>query len=313
MNRPVIYAIAGFIVVAAVVALNVTLQKPDLSDAGRRTTAQRDAANSAAPSFDVVRIDAQGNMVMAGRALPGATVTILDGTTELGRVVADARGEWVFVPDQPLPPGTRELSLSAVGPDGVVLVSDKVVVMSVPERGGEVLIVEQSRQGGQSRVLQGPAAPAEMKALTIDALDYDDKGKMSIGGKSEPGSRVRVYLDNVPIGEAETDARGVWQLTPDATATPGAHAVRADEIGANDNVLARVEVPFTVALEASSAPGGSITVVRGNSLWRIARRVYGQGTMYSVIFDANREQIRDPNLIYPGQVFQMPAAPKDGG
>jgi len=250
---------------------------------------------------------------MAGRAVPGATVTILDGTTELGRVVANDQGEWVFTPDQPLPPGSRELSLSAVGPDGTTLISETVVVMSVPERGGEVLIVEQSRQGGQSRVLQGPDAPAGMTALTIDALDYDDQGRITVGGKSEVGSRVRVYLDNAPIGEATTDARGQWQLAPDQKALPGPHTVRADEIGVNDTILARVEVPFTVAQEQATADGGSVTIVRGNSLWRIARRVYGKGTLYTVIFDANREQIRDPNLIYPGQVFQMPTPGKPSG
>ena len=44
----------------------------------------------------------------------------------------------------------------------------------------------------------------------------------------------------------------------------------------------------------------------GNSLWRIARRNYGEGIRYTVIYQANREQIRDPDLIYPGQVFEVP-------
>ena len=51
---------------------------------------------------------------------------------------------------------------------------------------------------------------------------------------------------------------------------------------------------------------GAVTIVRGNSLWRIARRTYGEGTMFTVIFEANREQIKDANMIYPGQVFNLP-------
>lgn len=50
-------------------------------------------------------------------------------------------------------------------------------------------------------------------------------------------------------------------------------------------------------------------VVRGDHLWRISRRVYGDGLRYSVIYDANTPQIRNPNLIYPGQVFVLPAKP----
>jgi LysM repeat protein len=285
VNRPLLIAVIGVILVAAAIGLNYTLQSPELAP---RPPSRAEKSGPVNPSFDVVRIDAQGNTVMAGRAAPGAVVTILDGTTEIGRVTADARGEWVYTPDRSLPPGTRELSLSAAGPDG------------------KVLIVEQARQGGQSRVLQGPDAPAGMKALTVDALDYDDQGRISIAGKADPGSRVRVYLDNAPVGVAETDARGAWQLSPEAKATPGAHAVRADEIGVNDSVLARVEVPFTVAQDQADASATAVTVVRGNSLWRIARRVYGKGTMYALIFDANRDHIKDVNLIYPGQVFQMP-------
>jgi nucleoid-associated protein YgaU len=49
------------------------------------------------------------------------------------------------------------------------------------------------------------------------------------------------------------------------------------------------------------------TVSRGDSLWRLSRHTYGVGTRYSFIYNANREQIRNPNLIHPGQIFVLPA------
>lgn len=48
------------------------------------------------------------------------------------------------------------------------------------------------------------------------------------------------------------------------------------------------------------------TVVRGDSLWRISRKVFGHGIRYTLIYEANADQIRDPSLIYPGQVFVLP-------
>jgi len=54
------------------------------------------------------------------------------------------------------------------------------------------------------------------------------------------------------------------------------------------------------------AEGASYVVQRGNSLWLIARQIYGQGTRYTAIYSVNRDQIRDPNKIYPGQLFKMP-------
>jgi nucleoid-associated protein YgaU len=49
-------------------------------------------------------------------------------------------------------------------------------------------------------------------------------------------------------------------------------------------------------------------VSRGDNLWRISQRIYGHGTRYTVIYGANQKQIRNPNLIYPGQVFVLPSA-----
>src|ERR1700676_2360546 len=86
------------------------------------------------PDFDVVRVRPDGQTVMAGRADPGASVTVLDGEKVFGTVTADAHGEWVLMPDKALMPGSHELSLTestAVG--GPVQKSANVVVVSVPE------------------------------------------------------------------------------------------------------------------------------------------------------------------------------------
>jgi nucleoid-associated protein YgaU len=56
-------------------------------------------------------------------------------------------------------------------------------------------------------------------------------------------------------------------------------------------------------------PIATTTVSRGDSLWRLSRDAYGAGTRYAVIYKANREQIRNPNLIYPGQIFVLPTRP----
>ena len=302
MNRPLIVAIIGVLVVAAALVLNYTLQRPGGLTGGAKVV----TTGPGAPSFDVVRIDPKGNMVMAGRAPPNAVVIILDGDKEIGRGVADARGEWVFLPPNPVPPGTRQFSLKTPGTGGAKdLFSQNVVVMSVPERNGEILIVEQSRDGGKSRVLQGPNAPGA-GGLTVEAIDYAADGTFTLNGKADAGGTVQIYLDNVFIGSAMADAKGRWEVAPKSKAAEGKHSIRADQLGANNNVIARVEVPFVLdPAQANMAPG-AITVVKGNSLWRIARRNYGEGIMYSLIYEANKDQIMDPDLIYPGQVFNLP-------
>ena len=71
--------------------------------------------------------------------------------------------------------------------------------------------------------------------------------------------------------------------------------------------LLRVVFPFARAEPLTEVAGRDFVIVQpGNSLWRIARRTYGEGTRYTTIFEANREQIKDADLIYPGQVFTVP-------
>jgi hypothetical protein len=301
LSRPVIIAIVGAIIIAGAAVLNFTMDKPLLNLSNNKPAATQPQGPTL-PNFDVVRVDAKGNTVMAGRAVPGSKVVILDGEKEIGTVTADKNGEWVFTPDAPLPPGNRQLSLR-MDSGGKTKTSDRVVVMSVPESGGEVLIVEQGRDGGRSRVLQGAGAPAG--SLNVETADYDSTGKISLSGKAEAGATVQVYLDNEFLGRAVADDKGYWEVEAPGKATAGTHTVRVDQVGINNSVLARVEVPFPVSAEQLN-DRDEVTIVRGNSLWRIARRIYGQGTMYTVIFEANKAQIKDPDMIYPGQVFTLP-------
>jgi nucleoid-associated protein YgaU len=78
-------------------------------------------------------------------------------------------------------------------------------------------------------------------------------------------------------------------------------------------VLSRVESPFkredrTVLARARelSGPITAITIQPGNTLWGISRERYGRGVLYVHVYEANRSLIRDPDLIYPGQVFDLP-------
>ncbi len=88
----------------------------------------------------------------------------------------------------------------------------------------------------------------------------------------------------------------------------GLHTIRVDQVGDGGEVVARIEVSFSSENFRPPAAGGRLVIVQpGNSLWRIARRTYGGGIRYALIYEANRDQIRDQDLIYPGQIFVLPS------
>ena len=163
---------------------------------------------------------------------------------------------------------------------------------------------------GASRVLQKPTeeggVSSKVGGLVLDSVDYDDDGNMTLGGRGQPNAEVQVYLDNAPIGRTTVVESGNWQLQPDRTVAPGVYKLRIDQV-ADQKMIGRIELPFSRAEPLKDFVGDAFVIVQpGNSLWRIARRTLGDGINYTVIYEANQEQIRDPDLIYPGQVFEIP-------
>lgn len=312
MSRPYYIALAGLVVIAIAIGMSLWTGRrdqqaePPANVASTPATPAKPAETSVTPSFDIVRINPQGETVIAGRAAPKAEVTILDGGKEIGRVTADNRGEWVFVPDQPLPPGSRELSLRAVNPDGTTKETDGPVVLVVPDRTKDktASLAVKINPDGSINILQGPEKKDGAGTVSIDGIKYDDHSRLSLSGTASPHGQVQVYLDNRPLGRAQADDQGHWQLSLKSELHTGDHSIRADEIGGDGKVVARAEISFAPAGTVPSE--GKITVERGNSLWRIAHKTYGSGFDYMVIFEANKDQIRDPNRIYPGQVFNVP-------
>ena len=296
------------------------------------------------PRFDVVRVGARGSAVIAGRAAPGAEVIVMaDNGRELGRARADRRGEFVILPADPLPPGNMELSLVARlgdqevrGPDTVVLVvpdtaaqmaeagrasreaaqsQDQQVQSPAPAQptGPLAVLVPMRPEGTAPRVLQGGEAASPERAasrLSIDSVEYDQGGAMIFAGSAQPGAVLRLYINDLHAGDATADMMGRWSLMPETQPAVGRHRLRVDQISpAEGRVLARAEVPFQrEELPSELLAQQRIVVQPGHNLWRIARATYGRGARYTVIYQANREQIADPNRIFPGQVFALPAA-----
>ncbi len=296
--------------------------------------ADQKAATPSGPRFDIVRVAPDGATVIAGRATPGSSVVVRDGEKALGSATADGRGEWVLLPDQPLSPGSRELSLAEKAP-GVAepTPADKVVVVMVPDPppapGGASseqptgpLAVAVPRDGvGPSTVLQVPKSDAPLTrglsvsppvppgGVSVESMDYDAAGHVAMGGRAQPGSAVQLYLDNLLVGRAATDPDGHWRLSPDRPVNPGVYTLRADQVTDSGKVTARVELPVQVSEVPANLPDGRSMVVQpGNSLWRIARATYGHGVQFTLIYEANRNRIRDPDLIYPGQIFALPVS-----
>ncbi len=117
-------------------------------------------------------------------------------------------------------------------------------------------------------------------------------------------------LDRPAPAEAparQTLLRGAPATTGPAAAPSAAAPSAGGTVAASPPSSVAEASPNPVDPGTVFVPGVSTAkVIRGDNLWSISRRAYGRGLRYTVIFDANQGQIRDPNRIYPGQVFVLP-------
>lgn len=160
------------------------------------------------------------------------------------------------------------------------------------------------------------AAPNVAESVVIDTITYDPDGGVALGGRGAGSGFVRIYIDNQPIKTTRIGVDGQWR-TPLPEVDTGVYTLRIDELAEDGAVVSRVETPFqreeparVAALDTRSGgtrPGlGVVTVQPGNTLWGLATDSYGDGMLYVRLFRANRDRIRNPDLIYPGQIFSIP-------
>jgi len=264
------------------------------------------------PSFDAVRIAPDGRTVIAGRAAPGAEVTVLDRGQPIGTVTADPQGEWVLIPDQPLPPGTGALSLVARQPGASESTrSEATVAVIVPEHQpgagvapeGSVAVLLPRSGEAAPKPLQLPNRPPQH--LVLDIVEYKAAGDVDFTGRTDPNAKVEVFVDDRLTGSAASDASGNWAARLDAGVPVGRYHLRLKAI-AGGQTIAELAMILRRAAPGELASGDYIAVVPGNNLWHVAQRSYGEGVRYVEIYRANQQQIADPDLIYPGQLLALP-------
>ena len=327
---------AGAIVVA--LGVGIWALRPDEAELGEAVgTAAEPAASGLAvietpeevtentPTFDIVRVEPDGRTLVAGRAAAGAKVDLQVDGAVVNQATADAVGRFVTFLDLAPSADVRALALVATGEDGQPSASmDTVLLGPTTANNGEPSFENETVADPGAVVLAGedglkliqpdlpPEAPPEvMSAVALDAITYDAQGTVELTGRAAGSGVVRIYVDNRPIGDARIGDRGGWQVTLPEVET-GTYTLRVDELDDTGAVTSRIETPFQreapEALESilGDAQVNVQTIQPGNTLWAIADERYGRGVEYIRIFEANRDRIRNPDLIYPGQVFAIP-------
>ena len=271
-------------------------------------TARSDTADAMAA--DVAETVSDAAQVAADTATPEAVVADVDADTTGADQVAALETDPVVSTGAPAAPADGQ-----EGADLELATTVPTAPVEDPAQPQAPTVLLADEEG--VKVLQTSGAqPEAMSNVSIDAISYDAEGEVSLSGRATGVSAVRVYLNNRPLIETEIGSGGQWRTElPDVDT--GTYTLRVDELNSEGNVISRAETPFKreaveairaldTTPKADIAPVSLITVQPGNTLWGIAREKYGEGLLYVRVFDANADRIRNPDLIYPGQIFTVP-------
>lgn len=269
-----------------------------------------------ASASDVAEAEPASDPVNAEDVAPIETVAEADAAADVA--VDPGQGETALVePSQASAPETTVAVQSGEGSDTQADVAQ--TANAEPAAPSTPAILAVTPEGVE--VVQAPIArdtpPEVMSNVALDTITYNLDGDVVLGGRALGQGFVQVYVDNAPVSRLPVDEDGTWRGDlPDVDT--GVYTLRIDEVDAGGDVVSRIETPFLredpadvieVMAEEVADPNFTVatrTVQPGATLWAIAEERYGSGVLYVNVFEANKDRIRDPDLIYPGQVFILP-------
>lgn len=252
------------------------------------------------PSFDIVRIEKGGMIVIAGRWLPHQNVSIVVN----GKIVATERtdysGEFVYAPRNAWAAGNYTISLIGTEPD--VKSVDKVFIYVSPYDYKNSVSLLMTRDG--STLLQSPTVLHDGD-LVVSKIDYLDNGRIVVTGDALPRLRVSLSLNDKYIGFARVSDHKHFGLGADVDELVPGNEYKLDvRLHDGDGRTVSTITHKFIMPEMTGDDDTFYTVRRGDCLWIIARNFLRRGILFSII--AERNNIENPDLIYPKQLLQIP-------
>ena len=270
--------------------------------------------------IEIARVKPDGAAVVAGSAPPGATITVFEDTLLLGKTSADANGEWVVVLEKRLGPGQHLISVAAELEDTTTLHAEtsiaieiyadqttKPLVALLPENQTEMPVLLQSPDGQLPDAGDDTETTAAIARISPRSLVWQGENQISIAGHSRGGVRVTVSANGSHFGDALVLADGGWQVTGAVDKSHQNHSLEFILIDNTGQAVAHYLLPMRSRDLQKGLDGSQLVVVnKGDALWRIAYRSFGEGVRYVDIVRKNISDINNPNLIYPNQIFSLP-------
>ena len=251
-------------------------------------------------TFDIVRLDKTGDVVIAGKTIPNIKVDILDGNEILASVFSDSNGDWVWISENPLPEGIKRFNLKHFDGEHEFFSHQNIIILREKNKYLSSKILKFYKTSSIEIINN----KKKILGLSLDIAEYLDEDSLMLTGRTKPNAKVKLFFSDNFIKDSTSDNRGVWKIELKNFEFTDNNLIVTTEIE-GQKIKLKTKI-FENKIDPNFIFEKEVIVKNGNSLWRIARKTLGGGVYYSEIYKSNMKEIENPDLIFPGQVFNIP-------
>lgn len=254
-------------------------------------------------TFNSMDYNEQGEVIFSGDAAANELVRVYVNNEFVGEAQADSSGDWILNEGFVIQAGPNSMRFDQVDGDGNVI-SRRVTEINMPKLAQ--VSVTPNADADLSATIDNSAAPTVINDETTIAATNNGSNQTSTVANSTGESSIVVSNDSGDAAGANDVSNNAETSIASGTASGETGAPTIAEVNETDTSDLIITPVAEQPTASNKIKGGKAIIIWGDNLWNISRKLYGKGSLYTTIFKANQDQIRDPNLIYPGQVFILP-------
>ena len=346
-TKPVVSETEGEQVQAAVTPQATATQQPSEGEADTETMQTEVAPVAVEPGASQQQASTDEAPVDAAKPEPAEQTAVVEAPVEAAESEPAEETAVVEAPVEPAKPEASEQTAMVEAPVEAAesepaeetAVVEAPVEPAKPEASDQTAMVEapveaaESEPAEQTAVVEAAVEPARPEASEQTAVveapvepakpEASDQTAMVEApveaAESEPAEQTATAEDAVEPAKPDSAQQQAAVVEPVAEPDDSAQLkATVEENALTEEIAKPAGEPAPVETAAISSEteqavtgppaAGKVVIQPGNNLWNISRVIYGKGIQYTVIYEANKDQIRNPDKIYPGQIFETPGS-----
>ena len=279
------------------------------------------------PKVDIIKVEPDGSFVIAGAGKPNSEILILEKGKIIESAKVDKSGTWAIISNKRLSSGDNLIVIDQNNQDGTHSLSREIYVTKIDKKNKSkpMVVAIPNQDGGKIQIIQKPSKLKNsekektfsvpivnklnlpLKTFRVDSIFFNELGNVSIQGKANFGSYIDLHINNIIIKKLYISSGPEWKFNSLKVFDFGQHRLKVILRSKDNNVLKKIELPFMrVKIPEWMLPEDYVIIKPGDILWSISYRIYGNPFKYIEIYKENKDQISNPDLIFPGQIFALP-------